>query len=48
LKGWYLLNSEGMPNFRFVVNPGLLQSVGFDCRRSVGAIKCNLRLAGCL
>ena len=22
LKGWYLLNSEGMPNFRFVVNPG--------------------------
>jgi hypothetical protein len=22
LKGWYLINSEGMPNFRFVVNPG--------------------------
>jgi hypothetical protein len=21
LKGWYLLNSEGMPNFRFTVNP---------------------------
>lgn len=21
LKGWYLLNSEGMPNFRFLVNP---------------------------
>jgi hypothetical protein len=21
LKGWYLLNSEGVPNFRFVVNP---------------------------
>jgi hypothetical protein len=22
LKGWYLLNNEGMPNFRFTVNPG--------------------------
>lgn len=26
LKGWYLLNTEGMPNFRFTVNPGCCNS----------------------